>query len=120
MQERRQIHRWRIMRDARLQLDGDDRMVDCCVRDINSKGAQISMDAILPEKSALRLNLLIDQVLNLDVEACIPWKQEEGGRHIYGLSFRQIMDEDKTQIYQYVSSHFPHQLREQWWGHAQA
>ena len=118
MEERRQIHRWRVMRDAKLQFDGDDRMVDCCIRDINSKGMQISMTERLPEKSSLRMNLLIDQVLNLDVDAVIPWRTKEDSRNIYGLSFRQIADEDKTQIFEYVSSHFPRQMREQWWGHA--
>ncbi len=118
MEERRQIHRWRVMRDAKMQLDGDDRQVDCCIRDINYKGMQIAMSEKLPERSPLRMNLLIDQVLNLAVDALVPWERKEDSRHIYGLSFCQIADEDKTQIYQYVSSHFPHQLKEQWWGHA--
>ncbi|MBF0122001.1 MAG: PilZ domain-containing protein [Candidatus Omnitrophica bacterium] len=117
MEERRQTHRWRVMRDAKLQTDEDDRVVDCCVRDINFKGMQIAMSEKLPQQASYKMDLLIDQVLNLAVEAVVPWHRQEEGQHVYGLSFRRIADEDKTQIYQYVSSHFPHQLREQWWGH---
>ncbi len=117
MQERRQIHRWHVMREACFQIDGDERTVACSVRDINFKGMQISLSERLPGKTSLRMNFIIDQVLNLDVEAAVPWSLKEGGRHIYGLSFRQIADDEKAKIYEYVSTHFPHQLKEQWWGH---
>ena len=115
MDEHRQIHRWQVMRGGKLQLDMGDRIVDCFIRDINLKGIQISTTERLPEQVDLRMNLLIS-ALDLDVEVVVQWKKQEDDQHVYGLSFHKIADADKTKIYEYVSYHFPNQLKKQWFG----
>ena len=115
MEDHRHIYRWQIMREGKVQLDTGNRTVDCFIRDINLKGIQISVPEKLPECAGLRMNLLIN-FLALNVEVLVQWEKQEDGQHVYGLSFQKIADEDKNRIYEYVSHHFPHQLRKQWFG----
>ena len=117
MGDHRQIYRWEIMREGKLQLDTGNRTVDCFIRDINLKGIQIAVPEKLPESADLKMNLLISS-LDLNVEVVVQWEKQEDGQHVYGLAFQKIADEDKTRIYEYVSHNFPHQLRKQWFGNA--
>ncbi|MBF0569646.1 MAG: PilZ domain-containing protein [Candidatus Omnitrophica bacterium] len=118
MLERRKTHRWQIMRDARVKLDGEVRSVDCYIRDISYRGMQIASAFRLPQWPNLKMNVEIDNSLLLTLEAAVPWRKGEAGDYVYGLSFNRIRDEQKNEIYEYVCSHFPLQIKEQWRGSA--
>ncbi|MBF0123275.1 MAG: PilZ domain-containing protein [Candidatus Omnitrophica bacterium] len=117
MEDHRHIFRWQIMREGKVQLDAGNRTVDCFIRDINLKGIQISVPERLPEQVGIKMNLQIN-FLDLDVEVAVQWEKQEDGQHVYGLSFQKIPDKDKNRIYEYVSLHFPQQLKKQWFGNS--
>jgi c-di-GMP-binding flagellar brake protein YcgR len=51
----------------------------------------------------------------IKVEADVPWKKEEQGRHFYGLSFSRIDDENKDRIFQYINTNCYDQMKNNWW-----
>ena len=115
MDERRQIPRWTIDREADIMIAGHPGAVRGRVRDINGKGLQLSVPAAFPAEQPLHLRLIIDKVLDLEIEAESPWQARSAGEHRYGLRFTRIHDLDKERIYEYVRTTFPDQIRRQWW-----
>lgn len=117
MDERRQLPRWEVGKEARVWMPLTQSFGHCRIEDIHLKGMCVSFEKELPAENPLRMSFAIGEDFDfVKVEANIPWKKEEQGRHIYGLSFSKIHDSDKDKIYQFISANCSDQLREKWWG----
>ncbi len=116
MQDRRGIPRWQIRQKVPVRLKDSGLWDDCCLEDMNLKGMCISLPQQLPQEAGvLRINIGLKSDFNLDVEARLCWEREVNGRYLYGMSFSKIMDEDKEEIYQYLSNHCLEQFKGRWW-----
>ena len=115
MEDRRVIPRWQIGRDARVKIGRAYGFEHCLVEDMNLKGMRLSLNRLMPAEPSIRLELALEEDCQVAVEVRAPWKKEIGGRFIYGLVFTKIRDEDRDQIYQYLSNNFRGQFQEKWW-----
>ncbi|MBF0486237.1 MAG: PilZ domain-containing protein [Candidatus Omnitrophica bacterium] len=115
MEERRQIPRWRIDRDARLSLGISENRLDTFVEDMNTKGARFFLSAPLPESRFIGMHLDLEGLMHLEVTAYIAWRKESKARNIYGVFFSRIKDADKDRIYQYLNANCAKQLQASFW-----
>ena len=120
MQERRRFTRWQVNRLAKFRLEQAVEEAFCHVDDINYKGAQIILDAKLPEDTAFRLNLRLSEECSFEAEVWVAWHKVVDGINHYGIYFSKIRDADKDKIYKFINMHYPSDLKEKWWGVEQA
>lgn len=115
MTERRQLSRWQVNKEAKVKLEGAAAFASCSLKDINLKGAQISLALKLPKDAFLKLNLVLAEDFILSVEVWIVWHKMIDGHNLYGFYFSKIKDADKEKVYQFIRHNFPEQLTKQWW-----
>ncbi len=115
MTERRQLNRWQVDKEAKVKLEGAEAPASCSLKDINLKGAQISLAMKLPRDAFLKLNLVLTADFILNVEVWVVWHKGIDGYNIYGFYFSKIEDQDKDKIYQFIRKFYPQQLAQQWW-----
>lgn len=115
MTERRRLNRWQANKETKVKLEGAEALAKCSLRDINLKGAQISLAMKLPKDTFLKLSLVLSEDFILNVEAWVVWQKTIDGYYVYGIYFSCINDADKEKIYQFVRRYFPEQLAQQWW-----
>lgn len=115
MTERRQINRWQADKETKIKLEGAEVSAKCHLKDINLKGAQISLAMRLPKDTFLKLSLFLTEDSILNVEAWVAWQRTIDGHYVYGIYFSRINDADKEKIYQFIRRYFPEQLTQQWW-----
>ncbi len=114
MNDRRQVQRWQIRKEVKLAFEGVEGVSTCCVEDINLKGMCLSLEQRLPQDRDIKIALVMDDGLDINIEVRIPWVREQNGRYIHGMSFTRIRDNDRENIYQYVNSRFPDLFRQSW------
>ena len=115
MSERRNFVRWQLDRKARLQLPGEEECIDCHIKDINYKGAQVALTRELKKDKYINLNITLSEDCILKLEVWVAWHKTIDGHNIYGMYFSRIKDFDKEQIYQFIRKYYPEQVREKWW-----
>ena len=101
MYDRRAVERWPKGCRLKIKLAGAQSWADCLVRDITSKGIQVSLAMKLPKDTFLSLSLRLSAKTTLELEAWVAWHKTVNGSNIYGLYFSQIKDTDKQKIYQF-------------------
>jgi hypothetical protein len=87
MRERRRLNRWQVNGQARVKLEGAEVFTSCSLKDINLKGAQISLARKLPTDTFLKINLVLAEDFILNVEVWIAWHRIIDGHNIYGFYF---------------------------------
>lgn len=115
MMERRNFVRWQIDRQVSTKLEGAEKPLTVKIRDINLKGARISLKQRLPPDASIRLNLPLSEGFVLDVDALIAWHKIVNEENMYGISFSRIRDNDKEKIFQFVRQEFPREIERHWW-----
>ncbi len=115
MKDRRHYTRWQINKQAKIKLEGAKAFTECQIKDIDLKGFQIILRMKLPKETILKMNIVLSDELNLDVEAWVAWHRSIHGVHIYGLCFSKIRNEDKEKIYRFVYKSFPQEATKRWW-----
>jgi hypothetical protein len=115
MNERRNIPRWQINRQAKVKLEGAESFTDCQVKDINFKGIQISLGLKLQKDSFLKLCISLVEDYILDIETWVVWHKTIGDSNTYGLYFTRIKDNDKEKIYRFVHKFCPEQIKRQFY-----
>ena len=116
MNERRQLPRWEVSKEAKVWLPKMLGFSHCIIEDMHLKGMCISLHRPLPQQEPLRMSFAIeDDSRPIKIEALMPWKKEEQGRYVYGLSFNKIDDQDKDRIYQYINVNCYEQIKQKWW-----
>ena len=117
MDERRQLPRWEIKKEAKAWLLPKQNVSTCIIEDMHLKGMCVSFSERLPRLKSLRMSFAIgDDPEPIKIEALIPWNREEQGRFYYGLSFSKIDDDGRNRIYQFLSVNCYDQFKKKWWG----
>lgn len=114
MQERRAIPRWLIGKHVNFSIK-EAPWQGCCLEDMNLKGMCFSLPRPLPAEPEVAANFDLDGILNLDVQIRICWSKESQGRFVYGTAFSKIGDQDKENLYKYLSGHCIQQFKQKWW-----
>ena len=116
MDERRQLPRWEVKQAAKVFMSQTQEFSHCIIEDMHLKGMCVSFNEQLPQERPLRISFAMgDDFDFIKVEADVPWKKEEQGRHFYGLSFSRIDDENKDRIFQYINTNCYDQMKNNWW-----
>jgi len=116
MNERRQLPRWEIKKEAKVWIPLLQDFSHCMVENMHLKGMSVSFNKRLPHQKTIRMSFAIgDNYDFIKFEAQIPWVKEEQGRYVYGLSFSKIADNDKDRIYQYINTNCYDQFKNKWW-----
>jgi len=116
MDERRQIPRWEIKKEAKVWIPLTQGFSHCMVEDMHLKGMCVSFNKRLPHQQNVRMSFSIGENYDfIKVEAEIPWRKEYQERFVYGLSFSKIADEDKDKIYHYINNNCYDQFKNKWW-----
>lgn len=115
MPEQRRLGRWEVNRRAELKLYGAYVFVNCHLRDLNFKGAQVALKIKLPQGAPFKLHLELADDIVLDLEIYIIWHKTIDDINIYGVYFNRISDADKEKIYNFVRRDFSAQVDQKWW-----
>jgi len=116
MDERRQLPRWEIKKEATVWFPQTQVLGFCTVEDMHLKGMCLSSDTQLPPQEPLSVSFAIgDNYDFIKVEAKVPWSKEENGRYFYGLSFSKVDDPNKDRISNYIDANCYDQLKKKWW-----
>lgn len=117
MDERRQLPRWEIKKEAKVWMPGEPaNATHCMVEDMHLKGMCVSFNRQLPQQRPVRMFFVLgDNSDPIKIEAETPWMKEDQGRYVYGLSFIKIDDEDKDKISQYINTNCYDQFKNKWW-----
>ena len=116
MDDRRQLPRWEINKEAKVWLPQTQDFSCCIIEDMHLKGMRVSFNKPLPQSWPLKMSFAIgDNFELIRVEVMIPWAKEEQDRYVYGLSFSKLADCDKDKIYQYINTNCYDQFKDKWW-----
>lgn len=116
MDERRQLPRWQVKREAKVWLPQMQEFSHCIIEDINLKGMRASFNKRLPQEQPVNMSLdLEDNFDFMKLEVNLPWTKEEEGRYVYGMAFSNIADNNKDKIYKYVNTNCYDQFKNKWW-----
>jgi len=117
MDERRQLPRWQVKKEAKVWLPQMQEFSRCIIEDINLKGMRASFNKRLPQEQPVNMSVgLGDNFDLMKLEVDLPWVREDQGRYVYGISFNKIGEVDKDRIYQYINSYCSEQFKDKWWG----
>ncbi|MCX5707236.1 MAG: PilZ domain-containing protein [Candidatus Omnitrophica bacterium] len=115
MDERRSCVRWQINQEAELKLNDSIGVMPCTVDDISLKGIRISLRRNLFPEVLSRLNLALPNGPELRVEARVAWQDNSDlTNNVYGMSFVDMKESNRKNIYDYVSSNFPQEVNRRW------
>jgi hypothetical protein len=116
MDERRQLPRWQVKREAKVWLPEVQEFSQCIIEDLNLKGMCVSFNKRLPQDRSVNMSLSFEGKYEfIKLEVNLPWIKEVHGRYVYGMSFNTIMDSDKDKVYKYITSHCSKQFKDKWW-----
>jgi hypothetical protein len=116
MDERRELPRWEIKKEAKVWIPLLQGFSHCTIEDLHLKGMCMSLNKKLPEEKSIRMSFTIgDNYDFIKVEAQMPWVKEYRDRYVYGLCFNKIADEDKDKIFLYINNNCYDQFRSRWW-----
>ena len=116
MDERRQLPRWEIKKEAKVWIQQTQDFRHCTIEDLHLKGMCISIDKQLPWQDPVKISFTMgDSMEFIKVEALVPWAKEDRGWYTYGLSFTRIEDADKDKIFEYLNNNCYDQIKSKWW-----
>jgi len=103
MDNRRSLIRWEIKKEAKVWLPVIQSSIKCMVENMSLIGMRVSFDEKLPPGDPLNMSFVLsDRYTQFKTEARIQWSQVCYDKYVYGLSFRNISDEDRGKIYWYI------------------
>ncbi len=108
--EKRQVPRWKISAPAKIRLIGSNDYLACEVRDLNFKGFCLATPEKIPEE-CVGFELHFNDNFSFGIGVTISWYMEHGKKHIYGIKFTKLRDQDKERILQMMQECFPTHLR---------
>jgi len=115
MNDRRQLIRWYINKEAKLKLEDMDKPFLCIVEDINMRGVKIYARQQLVEKGDISMNMDLGSDLVFDIKAAVAWHRCLGAGYVYGLYFTKVKDADKERLYHYIVDCCSEQIRKHSW-----
>ena len=117
MDERRQLPRWEIKKEAKAWIPLTQGFSHCMVEDMHLKGMRVSFNKRLPHEESIRMSFALGESYDfIKFEARIAWIKERQDRFVYGFAFTEMADSDKERMYQYINAHCYDQVKKNWWG----
>jgi len=117
MDERRQLPRWEIKKEAKVWLPQTQEFSHCVIEDLNLKGMCVSFNRQLPQEESMNMSLALEGNFDLmKMEVQLPWAKEDQGRFVYGMSFSKVTDIDKERLYRYIINNCYEQFKNKWFG----
>ena len=116
MQERRQLPRWQIGKQAKVKWGLAAELCSCSIEDMNLKGMRVSLPQRLPSEDSVKVQLVLTDSLQIEAEVQVAWVEEDEGRYVHGMSFNIVMDEDRDKVHRYISYYSFKQFQDRWWG----
>jgi len=137
--DRRIIIRWQVNRPGQIKLPGQDNFVPCEIKDINLKGARISLQEKLENGKALKLAIMLENPEQaeskgqspsktsgadfartvptniIEVEGWCAWQKSVDGVNIYGIYFSRVSDNAKEAIYKFIYKCCPQEIKQKQW-----
>ncbi|MFA5350016.1 MAG: PilZ domain-containing protein [Candidatus Omnitrophota bacterium] len=107
MQERRQVARWQLDKEAGLVFDGGISFIPCTVEDISTSGMKISLSRDLFHEVFSSFRLALTEGLVFDMGAHVAWHDNAYEKNIYGLSFNRIEESAISWISEHVKNNLP-------------
>ncbi len=115
MQSRRLGIRWQTNKPAKVKLEGAEDFVNCMLSNISLKGLKITLTEKLPIDKFCKLDLILSDKFSLNIEVWVAWHKTISDLNSYGVYFKKMKDSDRENIYKFIRSDFPEQLKKQWW-----
>lgn len=115
MNEQRRLPRWQIRERMNIRFQERYEFADGIVEDINMKGMCLALPARLPYGREVRMGMRLSRREDITVHVQISWIKEEGGRYLHGVEFKQILENDKRKISQYINDRCMEKLSAGWW-----
>ncbi|RJO63444.1 MAG: PilZ domain-containing protein [Candidatus Omnitrophota bacterium] len=113
--ERRHFVRWKLNWQSKVKLEDEPDCLECRLRDISYKGAQMSLEKKLPRDIFITLTIVLSGEFAFTLEAWVAWHKVAHGVDTYGLYFTRVCDSDKEKIYQFLRRYFPQEINRHWW-----
>lgn len=116
MIERRGIPRYNISiktEYARTNLEGERTLG--CVNDISMKGLRLLASEEFKKNDLLDLFFYLPNKPLLETVGKVMWSRPGQDAFEAGLSFINIRDSVKEDIFEYVSKYFPQEIQKCWW-----
>jgi hypothetical protein len=104
--ERRLLPRWVINMPAKIRFDGDERLYECTVRDVNYKGISLVMKREFPANCS-RIFVQFSESVFFSAEISREWQGASGGTYTCCLKYTRMYDAEKEKIAAFVRSNFP-------------
>lgn len=108
--ENRLVPRWKISAPAKVKLAGSNDYLDCVIKDLNLKGFCLIIPGKIPEECE-GLELCFSDNYLFSIGITISWYKEIDGKHLYGIKFTRLRDQDKERIFQMMQERFPAHFR---------
>lgn len=102
MKEHRKLARWQVNQHAAIKLEKATKELFCQIKDINSRGAKITLNTKLPGDQALKMSLRLSENYTIEAEVWVAWRKVINGINHYGFFFSSIKDADKDKIYKFI------------------
>lgn len=115
MQEHRKLARWQVNQHAALKLEHATKELFCQIKDINSRGAKITLNTKLPDDQALKINLRLSENYAIEAEIWVAWRKVINGINHYGFFFSSIKDADKDKIYKFINMYSTDSSKQKPW-----
>jgi len=116
MDERRQLPRLGIKKEAKVWLPFIQAFCHCVIEDMHLKGMCVSFEKHFPVQQLMNMSFTMGDNFDLvKIQSQVPWSKENQGRYVYGLSFNKIAEADKDRIYQFLNTNCYEQIRDNWW-----
>lgn len=104
--ERRLLPRWGIRAPVKIKWKDSDAYLACEVRDLNMKGLSLVMAEKIPE-GYTAAQLYFNEKYFFDIEMAVVWhKKEENNKHVYGMRFTRLRDQDKEKLFAMMKENF--------------
>ncbi len=108
--EKRQVPRWRISTPAKIRLAGNDDYSESESKDVNFGGFCLVTPEKIPEECS-GLELCFDGNFSFGIGITVSWYKEVDQKHIYGMKFTNLRDQDKEKIFQMMQERFSAHFR---------
>ena len=107
--------RWQVNQQAKVAVEGEGECVDCQLKDINFKGAQIILSRRIEKDTYKTLRITLGSECSVNIECWVAWHKVVGGHNVYGLYFNKLSDTDKEKIYQFAKHYCAEHMNKQLW-----
>ncbi|MGD0335582.1 MAG: PilZ domain-containing protein [Candidatus Omnitrophota bacterium] len=114
IKERREFQRYLLYKQVKVAVGDGKESVDCQLRDICFKGAQIIISRRIEKDTYKNLRITLSKDCSVEATCWVAWQKIIDGHNVYGLYFSKISDDDKEKISQFARRYCAGQIKKEW------